>query len=111
MLAFCSFIDLVIFFINILKIQILIFYFTYATDNDCLAIYIYIYGKWKPVIRLLNDIFYNMSVPPLICELCDLQADVAYIPFVERFQIVFSALWNYDITAGRPKLAKWIEVS
>ena len=52
-----------------------------------------------------------MSVPPLICELCDLQADVAYIPFVERFQIAFSALWNYDIAAGRPKLAKWIEVS
>ena len=96
-------------FINILKIQILIFNFTYATDNDCLAIYIY--GKWKPVIGLLNDIFHNMSVPPLIRELCDLQADVAYIPFVERFQIAFSALWNYDITAGRPKLAKWIEVS
>ncbi|KAF3970139.1 hypothetical protein ACB098_09G017100 [Castanea mollissima] len=36
-------------------------------------------------------------------------ADIAYIPFVERFQIAFSALWNYDITAGRPKLAKWIE--
>lgn len=35
--------------------------------------------------------------------------DIAFIPFVERFQIVFSAQWNYDITAGRPKLAKWIE--
>ncbi|GMY19550.1 glutathione S-transferase L3-like isoform X2 [Fagus crenata] len=35
--------------------------------------------------------------------------DIAFIPFVERFQIAFSAQWNYDITAGRPKLAKWIE--
>ncbi|KAK4583447.1 hypothetical protein RGQ29_026254 [Quercus rubra] len=35
--------------------------------------------------------------------------DIAYIPFVERFQIFFSAMWNYDITTGRPKLAKWIE--
>ncbi|KAM3705658.1 hypothetical protein ACJW31_03G096600 [Castanea mollissima] len=37
--------------------------------------------------------------------------DIAYIPFVERFQIFFSAIWNYDITTGRPKLAKWIEVT
>lgn len=35
--------------------------------------------------------------------------DIAYGPFVERFQIVFPALKNYDITANRPKLLKWIE--
>ncbi|KAI4300205.1 hypothetical protein L6164_033606 [Bauhinia variegata] len=35
--------------------------------------------------------------------------DVAYIPFVERFQIVFSEAYKHDITAGRPKLAAWIE--
>ncbi|KAK4583448.1 hypothetical protein RGQ29_026255 [Quercus rubra] len=35
--------------------------------------------------------------------------DIAYIPFVERFQVFFSAVWNYDITTGRPKLARWIE--
>ncbi|KAK9985413.1 hypothetical protein SO802_030364 [Lithocarpus litseifolius] len=35
--------------------------------------------------------------------------DIAYIPFVERFQAFLSGVWNYDITAGRPKLTKWIE--
>ena len=38
------------------------------------------------------------------------QADIAYIPFVERFQIFLSEVFKYDITAGRPKLAAWIEV-
>lgn len=42
--------------------------------------------------------------------LYDLQVDVAYIPFVERFQIFLSEVFKYDITAGRPKLAAWIEV-
>ncbi|KAM3736899.1 hypothetical protein ACB098_09G016700 [Castanea mollissima] len=36
-------------------------------------------------------------------------ADITYGPFVENFQAVLSELWNYDITAGRPKLARWIE--
>ncbi|XP_015867738.2 glutathione S-transferase L3 [Ziziphus jujuba] len=35
--------------------------------------------------------------------------DIAYIPFVERFQIFLSEAFKYDITAGRPKLALWIE--
>ncbi|GAY60763.1 hypothetical protein CUMW_204580 [Citrus unshiu] len=37
------------------------------------------------------------------------QVDIAYIPFVERFQIFLSEEFKYDITAGRPKLAAWIE--
>ncbi|RVW98817.1 Glutathione S-transferase L3 [Vitis vinifera] len=36
--------------------------------------------------------------------------DIASIPFVEKFQIFLSEVWKYDITAGRPKLAAWIEV-
>jgi glutathione S-transferase len=44
-------------------------------------------------------------------KLYELQVDIAYIPFVERFQDFLSAELNYDITAGRPKLARWIEVS
>ncbi|KAJ7977033.1 Glutathione S-transferase [Quillaja saponaria] len=35
--------------------------------------------------------------------------DIAYIPFVERFQIYFQELWKHDITEGRPQLAAWIE--
>ncbi|XP_055809000.1 glutathione S-transferase L3 [Solanum dulcamara] len=37
------------------------------------------------------------------------QADIAYAPFIERFQILLKEVFNYDITSGRPKLAKWIE--
>lgn len=43
-------------------------------------------------------------------EFCCFQADIAYIPFVERFQIFLLEAFQYDIIAGRPKLAAWIEV-
>ncbi|XP_073113318.1 protein IN2-1 homolog B-like isoform X5 [Elaeis guineensis] len=35
--------------------------------------------------------------------------DIAYAPFMERYQILFSDVKNYDITKGRPKLALWFE--
>ncbi|XAR69016.1 Glutathione transferase [Bertholletia excelsa] len=35
--------------------------------------------------------------------------DMAYIPFIERFQLFLQDVWKYDITAGRPKLAAWFE--
>lgn len=35
--------------------------------------------------------------------------DIAYAPFIERFEIAFSEIRGYDITAGRPKLSQWIE--
>lgn len=40
------------------------------------------------------------------------QVDIAYAPYIERFQIAFSGVSGvkYDITAGRPSLAKWIQV-
>nr|KJB36803.1 hypothetical protein B456_006G177600 [Gossypium raimondii] len=38
-------------------------------------------------------------------------ADIAFIPFVERFQIYLSEVFNYDLTAGRPKVAAWIEAA
>ncbi|XP_022145714.1 glutathione S-transferase L3-like [Momordica charantia] len=37
------------------------------------------------------------------------QVDIAYIPFVERFQVFLLEALKYDITEGRPKLAAWIE--
>lgn len=37
------------------------------------------------------------------------QVDIAYAPFIERFQIFLQEVFEYDITSGRPKLAKWIE--
>ena len=39
-----------------------------------------------------------------------LQVDIAYVPFIERFQIFFENIKNYDITKGRPNLQKFIEV-
>ncbi|XP_022877789.1 protein IN2-1 homolog B-like isoform X1 [Olea europaea var. sylvestris] len=35
--------------------------------------------------------------------------DIAYAPFIERFQIFLMEVKNYDITVGRPRLALWIE--
>ena len=36
--------------------------------------------------------------------------DIAYAPFIERFQAFLKDVKNYDIILGRPKLAAWIEV-
>ncbi|KAL4296618.1 hypothetical protein GQ457_12G009130 [Hibiscus cannabinus] len=36
-------------------------------------------------------------------------ADIAFITFVERFQIYLSEVFKYDITEGRPKLTAWNE--
>ncbi|EYU39563.1 hypothetical protein ABFS82_06G194000 [Erythranthe guttata] len=35
--------------------------------------------------------------------------DIAYAPFVERYQPFFFEVMSYDITSCRPKLAVWIE--
>ncbi|XP_021838763.2 protein IN2-1 homolog B [Spinacia oleracea] len=35
--------------------------------------------------------------------------DIAFAPFVERYQPLLLELKNYDITSGRPKLGTWIE--
>ncbi|WVZ56531.1 hypothetical protein U9M48_007045 [Paspalum notatum var. saurae] len=36
-------------------------------------------------------------------------ADIAYVTFIENFQIFFSNIKNYDITKGRPNLQKFVE--
>ena len=35
--------------------------------------------------------------------------DIAYAPFIERFQTLLLDVKSFDITKGRPKLATWIE--
>ncbi|KAK9748570.1 hypothetical protein RND81_02G067500 [Saponaria officinalis] len=35
--------------------------------------------------------------------------DIAYAPFIERFQPLLLELKNYDITTERPKLTTWLE--
>ncbi|WMV32631.1 hypothetical protein MTR67_026016 [Solanum verrucosum] len=37
------------------------------------------------------------------------KVDIPHAPFIERFQIFMPEGFNYGITTGRPKLAKWIE--
>jgi glutathione S-transferase len=37
------------------------------------------------------------------------QVDIAYVPFIERFQIFFSGIKNYDITKGRPNILNFFE--
>jgi glutathione S-transferase len=46
----------------------------------------------------------------LLRMLISAQVDIAYAPFIERFQIFFSGIKNYDITKGRPNLQKFVEV-
>lgn len=36
--------------------------------------------------------------------------DIAYAPFIERFQPFLLEVKNFDITDSRPKLGVWIEV-
>lgn len=40
----------------------------------------------------------------------NVQVDVAYVPFIERFQLILRDVMNMDITSGRPNLALWIQV-
>ena len=35
--------------------------------------------------------------------------DIAYLPFIERFHVVFAEVFKHDITEGRPKLRAFIE--
>ncbi len=62
---------------------------------------------------LLLRMCWQLYVPIAFCETSHVsmcQVDIAYVPFIERLEIAFSGLKNYDITAGRPNLAKWLKV-
>ncbi|XWS43657.1 hypothetical protein CRYUN_Cryun16bG0122000 [Craigia yunnanensis] len=60
-----------------------------------------------PVFDRLENDLQKIDGPFLLGEFS--LADIAYIPFVERFQIFLSEVFKYDILAGRPNLAAWIE--
>ncbi|OMO72656.1 hypothetical protein CCACVL1_17673, partial [Corchorus capsularis] len=60
-----------------------------------------------PVFDHLENALHKFDGPFFLGEFS--LADIAYIPFIERFQIFLSEVFQYDITAGRPKLAAWIE--
>ncbi|XP_042519227.1 glutathione S-transferase L1-like [Macadamia integrifolia] len=58
----------------------------------------------------LSRVFLARITKIVICLImCNLLVDIAYAPFVERFQLLLLDMKKYDITAGRPKLTTWIE--
>ncbi|EOA23075.1 hypothetical protein CARUB_v10003856mg, partial [Capsella rubella] len=61
-----------------------------------------------PVLDYLENALYKFDDGPFFLGQLSL-VDIAYIPFVERFQIVLNELLKCDITAERPKLSSWIE--
>ncbi|KAK4749348.1 hypothetical protein SAY87_026797 [Trapa incisa] len=61
-----------------------------------------------PAFDHLEDALHKFEDGPFFLGQFSL-IDIAYIPFVERFQIFLSKHFNYDILAGRPKLAAWSE--
>ncbi|OMO72657.1 hypothetical protein CCACVL1_17674 [Corchorus capsularis] len=63
--------------------------------------------KSGPAFDYLENALHKFDGPFLLGEFS--LADIAYITFVERFQIFLSEVFQYDVVAGRPKLAAWIE--
>jgi len=61
-----------------------------------------------PVFDYLENALHRFHDGPFFLGQFSL-VDIAYIPFVERFQIFLTDVFQYDITAGRPKFAAWIE--
>ena len=59
--------------------------------------------------EMISDIGYFQSVN-LIINHGDHQVDAAFVPFLERFLIVFPEVYKHDLTTGRPRLAAYIEV-
>ncbi|XP_021891575.1 glutathione S-transferase L3-like isoform X2 [Carica papaya] len=83
------------------------------TDTFNMAVYISLNGdavkESGPSFDYLENALHKFDDGPFFLGGFSL-VDIAYIPFVERFQIFFADVWNYDITESRPKLATWIEV-
>ena len=78
-------------------------------------IWILLYNLWLCVISALGGVFDHLETAlhkfddgPFFLGQFSL-VDIAYVPFIERFQPFLDDVWKFDITAGRPKLAAWIE--
>ncbi|XP_010452125.1 PREDICTED: glutathione S-transferase L3 [Camelina sativa] len=61
-----------------------------------------------PVLDYLENALYKFDDGPFFLDQLSL-VDIAYIPFMERFQIVLNEFFKFDVTAERPKLSAWIE--
>lgn len=62
-----------------------------------------------PVLDHLEDAFGKFSDegPYFLGQIS--AVDFAYVPFVERYQLVMLELLSYDIFEGQPRLLKWFE--
>ncbi|XP_068669500.1 protein IN2-1 homolog B-like isoform X4 [Aristolochia californica] len=58
-------------------------------------------GESLDLIKYINENFEGLPLLP--------DVDIAYAPFIERYEPFLADVWKYDIAAGRPKLASWIE--
>lgn len=75
-----------------------------------------VYGSLKgdpaketaPVFDYLENALHRFNDGPFFLGQLSL-VEIAYIPFIERFQLILNDVFKYNITAGRPKLASWIE--
>ncbi|XP_065024452.1 protein IN2-1 homolog B-like isoform X1 [Musa acuminata AAA Group] len=59
-------------------------------------------------LNKIEDAFSKFSDGPFLLGKFSL-VDIAYAPFIDRFQTFFLDVKNYDITKGRPNLSSWIE--
>ncbi|CAN1304518.1 Glutathione S-transferase L3 [Linum perenne] len=61
-----------------------------------------------PVFDYLENALWRFHDGPFFLGQFSL-VDIAYLPFIERFQVFLSEVFKYNITAGRPGLEAWIE--
>ncbi|KAJ8899792.1 hypothetical protein K2173_019492 [Erythroxylum novogranatense] len=61
-----------------------------------------------PAFDYLENALHKFDDGPFLLGQFSL-VDITYITVTDRFQIFLSEVFKYDITAGRPKLATWIE--
>ncbi|XP_058004027.1 glutathione S-transferase L3-like, partial [Hevea brasiliensis] len=61
-----------------------------------------------PTFDYLENALHKFDDGPFLLGQFSL-VDIAYILFVERFHVFLSEAFKYDIIAGKPKLAAWIE--
>ncbi|RWW08783.1 hypothetical protein GW17_00027761, partial [Ensete ventricosum] len=59
-------------------------------------------GESLDLVKYIDSHFEGPALMP--------DVDIAYAPFIERFQTFFLDVKSYDITKGRPNLSSWIEV-
>ncbi|CAN1304523.1 Glutathione S-transferase L3 [Linum perenne] len=68
----------------------------------------YVAEEVDPVFDYLENALWRFHDGPFFLGQFSL-VDIAYLPFIERFQVFLSEVFKYNITAGRPGLEAWIE--